>query len=149
MPTEIKYCKLPGCSRIVTNWRMSCCCKSHQGTYSAKCRHGTIDKPDAQGNTGHNYIPKTISQRKSEWSAYVVLRRKKRDRSMPAWANKDKILEFYIRARQLTLETGVPHEVDHIIPSNHKLVCGLHCEYNLQILPRDVNRRKNNKFVIE
>ena len=92
---------------------------------------------------------KTISQRKSEWSAYVVNRRKKRDKSMPPWANKEKILAFYIEARRLTNETGIKHEVDHIIPSNHKLVSGLHCEQNLQVLPQTENRQKNNKFVIE
>ena len=85
-------------------------------------------------------------RKKAEWSAYIVNRRKKRDKSMPPWADKNTIKEMYIRARQLTVETGVKHEVDHIIPSNHELVCGLHVENNLQILTETENISKSNSF---
>ena len=98
-------------------------------------------------NPKKEYI--SIETRKANWSAYIVNRRKKRDKSMPAWADKDAILEFYKEARRLTEETGILHEVDHIIPSNHKLVCGLHNEFNLQVLPKVENQIKSNKFVIE
>jgi 5-methylcytosine-specific restriction endonuclease McrA len=86
--------------------------------------------------------------KKAEWSAYMVERRKKRDKSIPPWANKTAIREIYIKARQLTVTTGVKHEVDHIIPSNHKLVCGLHVENNLQILTESENIKKSNSFVV-
>ena len=39
-------------------------------------------------------------------------------------------------------------EVDHIVPLNNDLVCGLHCEDNLQVLERAVNRAKSNKFEV-
>ncbi len=87
-------------------------------------------------------------KKKAEWSAYIVERRKKRDKSMPVWADKNAIKEMYIKARQLTAETGVKHEVDHIIPSNHELVCGLHVENNLQILTETENITKSNIFSI-
>jgi len=87
-------------------------------------------------------------KKKAEWSAYIVERRKKRDKSMPPWADKHAIKAMYINARQLTAETGVKHEVDHIIPSNHELVCGLHVETNLQILTESENINKSNKFEI-
>ena len=87
-------------------------------------------------------------RKKANWSAYIVERRKKRDKSIPPWANKSAIRELYIKARQLTLETGIKHEVDHIIPSNHNMVCGLHVENNLQILTESENIRKSNSFTI-
>lgn len=87
-------------------------------------------------------------EKKAWHSSYVVERRKKRDQSMPVWANKEAIQNIYIEARKLTAITGVPHEVDHIIPSNHPLVCGLHVEYNLQILTESENQAKSNAFVI-
>jgi len=87
-------------------------------------------------------------RKKAEWSAYIVERRKKRDKSMPPWADKIAIKEMYIRARQLTAETGIKHEVDHIIPSNHELICGLHVENNLQILTETENISKSNSFSI-
>ena len=87
--------------------------------------------------------------KKAEWSAYIVERRKKRDRSLPKWADKKAIKQFYVMARQLTKQTGIKHEVDHIIPSNHPLVCGLHVEHNLQILTEFENQSKSNIFIIE
>ena len=40
----------------------------------------------------------------------------------------------------------VKYSVDHIIPIQHELVCGLHVEHNLQIIPLIDNIRKHNKF---
>jgi hypothetical protein len=87
-------------------------------------------------------------QKKAIWSSYVVARRKQRDKSMPQWANKKAIQKIYAQARYLTKITGINHEVDHIIPSNHPLVCGLHIESNLQILTETENRIKSNHFVL-
>ncbi len=39
------------------------------------------------------------------------------------------------------------HEVDHIIPLNHPLVCGLHVPWNLQYLTISENRKKSNKLI--
>jgi 5-methylcytosine-specific restriction endonuclease McrA len=67
---------------------------------------------------------------------------------MPPWADRNAIRKIYLQARQLTIETGIKHEVDHIIPSNHELVCGLHVETNLQILTESENIKKSNLFYI-
>lgn len=53
------------------------------------------------------------------------------------------IAEMYDLARR----TGM--EVDHIVPLTNKLVSGLHCPWNLQLLTREQNARKNNKFCQE
>jgi len=87
-------------------------------------------------------------EKKAKWSSYIVERRKRRDKSMPPWANVTEIRNIYKRARQLTYETGIKHEVDHIIPSTHPLVCGLHVENNLQILTEHENIKKSNSFSI-
>jgi 5-methylcytosine-specific restriction endonuclease McrA len=39
----------------------------------------------------------------------------------------------------------VKHEVDHIVPLKSPLVCGLHVEHNLQVIPATQNRRKHNR----
>lgn len=64
----------------------------------------------------------------------------------PLWANAAKIEEFYYTAQMLGMHTGDPYEVDHIVPLISKLVCGLHCEANLQILEQAHNRRKHNRI---
>jgi len=66
---------------------------------------------------------------------------------MPAWANKNKIREFYLEACRLTKQTGIKHHVDHVIPIKGKTVCGLHIETNLQILKAAENQRKHNKLM--
>lgn len=63
-----------------------------------------------------------------------------------AWASADAILRLYEESTKLTAETGVPHHVDHIIPLQHDMVCGLHCESNLRVIPAEENWSKNNKF---
>lgn len=58
------------------------------------------------------------------------------------WANQDAIEAIYAEARRLTKKTGIPHEVDHVVPMFGKNVCGFHVEYNLKILTRRANRAK-------
>ena len=59
-------------------------------------------------------------------------------------SNKQKIDEIYHNSRILTKETGIPHEVDHIIPISKG---GKHHEDNLQIITAFENRKKSNKIM--
>ena len=67
-------------------------------------------------------------------------------KATPLWADMQKINEFYERAVTLTKMTGIRHEVDHYYPLRGKLVCGLHCHENMQILTRSENARKKNRM---
>lgn len=60
------------------------------------------------------------------------------------WANKFFISEIYKLAVARTAATGVKWEVDHIVPVSSPLVCGLHCEANLQVITEAANKKKNN-----
>lgn len=64
----------------------------------------------------------------------------------PKWANKFFIEEAYRLAQLRTKMFGFKWHVDHIVPLRSRLVCGLHVENNLQILPEGDNLKKANKF---
>lgn len=67
----------------------------------------------------------------------------------PAWGDFDAIKAYYVEAARLTAETGIPHEVDHIIPVQGKTVCGLHVQTNMRVIPAGDNCRKRNKLDLE
>jgi hypothetical protein len=69
-----------------------------------------------------------------------------RKEATPAWANIDAIKALYVESRRLTQVTGERHHVDHTVPLRNKLVCGLHCEANMRVLPAVENWRKHNKL---
>jgi hypothetical protein len=53
--------------------------------------------------------------------------------------NRARIKAIYAAADRLGLE------VDHVVPMQHKLVCGLHVWHNLQLLDLQHNRAKGNR----
>lgn len=75
-------------------------------------------------------------------------RRATKLKATPPWfaAEKEQIDELYIASQQLTQTTGVLYTVDHIVPLQGELVCGLHCLSNLRVLIGRENFSKGNKL---
>jgi hypothetical protein len=74
-------------------------------------------------------------------------RRAAKKQATVSWACCDSIAAIYEECQRISLETGIEHHVDHIIPLINEYVCGLHVEFNLQIIPKEQNLSKSNKFV--
>jgi hypothetical protein len=64
--------------------------------------------------------------------------------ALPSWADISAIKAIYENAARLTQQTGIRHEVDHVIPIQSPVVCGLHIPANMQILTKAENRAKSN-----
>lgn len=73
-------------------------------------------------------------------------RRAAKRQATPFWADKSKINLIYVKARRLEVWLDLEYHVDHIVPLQSDLVCGLHCEANLQILPAFDNISKKNFY---
>lgn len=92
---------------------------------------------------------KWARENKGKRNAICQRRRTAKMQRTPPWADLEKIESFYVSAARMSADTGVPHEVDHIIPLQGKNVCGLHIHTNLRIVPRRVNRAKQNRMELE
>lgn len=79
----------------------------------------------------------------AKWRERVRLRQRRVHLATPKWADKQAIADVYAEARYFQME------VDHIIPLNHGLVCGLHVWDNLQLLTKSQNCQKGNSFDLE
>jgi hypothetical protein len=59
-------------------------------------------------------------------------------RATPCWANRKHMIEIYKHAK------AIGKHVDHIVPLNSPIVCGLHCEFNFQLVDKEYNYQKGN-----
>jgi hypothetical protein len=66
-------------------------------------------------------------------------------RAVPVWFGRNEVDELYQarKAAEEILEITV--HVDHIVPLQSKLVCGLHCAANLRLMPGRENQAKGNR----
>ena len=84
-------------------------------------------------------FPEKISAKSARRRAYKL-------QATPNWASKKHIDIFYLIAKEESERIGEPCHVDHIVPLKSKLVCGLHNEFNLQVLKGKDNLEKHNTW---
>lgn len=114
--------------------------KNEWGKLNPKCKQKWILKnPEKRKQASENYRKKN----KEYYREYASLRSRKTTQAKPKWLNEfDQfwLSEIYHLAILRNLE------VDHIVPITNKQVCGLHVPWNLQLLTRQQNAQKSNKF---
>ena len=97
--------------------------------------------------------PARVSARNSRWkaanrpavNAAEARRRAAKLSAAPSWADLTLMADIYRYAR-IMREAGVDCDVDHIVPLQGQLVCGLHTHDNLTVILASENRSKGNRF---
>lgn len=135
-------------------------CKKCKNNYANEWNKNNLDVRHTIANKSRkkNYNSKRVAEAFSKWYyttskasggySRMIERNSIRGRiekqASPSWSNKFFIYEIYALAKMRTEFTGISFEVDHIIPLKHPLVCGLHCESNMQIISSFDNKSKKN-----
>lgn len=125
------------------------------------CQHGVLAKRRAQDRrcTCQQCVNRrrmTMRPGRQRWNkanrAYLNEFKRNREFKKRASTNNltpqelESIRNLYWMAWALTILTGMEYQVDHIVPLNHPLVCGLHRRCNLQVITARENRAKGNSF---
>lgn len=148
---------------------LASCCKECKLAKNREWYHANSKKRIAQTNIWRDNNPGAVkrSQKKyydsnskkrihnaAKWAAKNRGRVAKREAdrraskilATPVWANQKYISLWYDFAKIESDRTGRRVQVDHIIPLKGKLVCGLHCARNMQLLFIEDNSSKNNRY---
>ena len=111
--------------------------KDHYTAYLKKYRK---DKYEERKEFNSLRMKKHYLENKSYYKNKTNKRRAIKLRAIPKFANLEKIKEIYKNCPK-------GYHVDHIIPLNNPIVCGLHVEWNLQYLSAKDNCSKGNKLI--
>lgn len=108
----------------------------HKDAYYERCKKWGQENPEQQRSLWRKYYQ--TERGKKRHAFQEAKRRAQKLNATPKWVNMEEIRKIY-------LNCPPGYHVDHIMPLNHPLLCGLHVPWNLQYLPAEENIRKNNK----
>lgn len=92
-----------------------------------------------------NYVRVRRAKQRGKFNARSRAYEQQKRNAVPKWANLGTIRLLYEAAAAVSRATGQTWHVDHIVPLQHPVVCGLHCPANLQLLPATKNLSKGNR----
>jgi hypothetical protein len=109
--------------------------------HAANIKRWQADNPEKRAAIAARWLAANLDKR----AVSGARRRAHKLNATPVWANSRYIKLFYSIAKDESQRTGVKIHVDHIVPLQSRIVCGLHCEQNLQLLFVGENSKKGNR----
>lgn len=88
---------------------------------------------------------------KAKCRHWIAKYRASKLQASPPWLTRehlDQIENVYKQSKKLEDFDGIQRHVDHIVPLQGKTVCGLHVPWNLQVLTKTENLKKNNNLEV-
>lgn len=116
-------------------------CEEVKAASRARTRAWAAANPDRKRQMDLEFKAKNPAKVTSYKARYRAARRQ----ATPPWLTDTQIAKIeavYAEARRLSEETGVPYEVDHIVPLAGRVVSGLHVPWNLRAIPKIENNRR-------
>lgn len=134
--------------------------KETKKIYKAKYKLENAERLSEQRKQHYEQNKERIQQQNKQWRklnpakalVYTRNRQAARMQRTPNWLTSEdfQAIELvYAEAKNREVETGIKHNVDHIIPLRGKNVSGLHVPANLQILSATENFRKGNRYKVD
>ena len=168
---EVKLLEDFGVEKRVKSGRRAAC-KECDNAYNRKCYEENRDKKIARQKKYYakNRDKSLASQKKyrednrdkelarhkkhyednpEKGAARTAKRRAALLERIPSWSNEEEkiaIEKVYENCRLMSILTGIPHQVDHIIPLQGEDIRGFHHSTNLAVVSADENRSKSNKW---
>lgn len=118
---------------------------ANHGRVLAKARAWKEKNPEKAKKFRDESVRRWNQKNPGRRAAYVRQYQVSKLNATPSWANKFFITEAYRLAKLREKICGGKWHVDHIVPLKSKLVCGLHCESNLRVVPAIHNTAKGNR----
>ena len=113
---------------------------ANKDTYKARAKQWKADNPERMKE-----IRRKERQRPEIKATVAEARRRRRYQKQAVHLTEGErmfLREYYLQAQELTASTGIPHEVDHVIPL---VKGGLHAPWNLRVVTRFENRSKGGR----
>jgi len=114
-------------------------------SYQSGWRRDNKDKTYVYGQKWRSSNPDKVAAKSAKRRAAKLKR-------TPTWLTDSDWIEInwaYKIASDITRETGIEYQVDHIIPLQGEIVSGLHVPWNLQILQKSANASKGNRLILK